>query len=100
MVKAVPASGYHFLGWSDGVNTADRTDSKVTADLAVTANFAVNQYTLTYTADEHGTIDGVSPQTVTHGGDGSPVTAVPAEHYHFTGWSDGVSSAEPQPIAR
>jgi len=93
-VTAIPAEHHHFVDWSDGVSTAIRTDQKVTADLAVTANFAIDQYTLTHTAGENGSIDGVSPQTVAHGGDGSPVTAVPAEHHHFVDWSDGVSTAQ------
>jgi hypothetical protein len=95
-VTAVPAEGYHFLNWSDGVATAKRIDSKVTADFAVTANFALNQYTLTYTAGDHGTIEGVSPQTVNHGGDGSQVTAVAEKGYHFDSWSDGVTTAQRQ----
>jgi len=51
-----------------------------------------SQYTLTYSAGENGSIDGISLQTVNHGEDGSPVTAVPAEHYHFAGWSDGIAT--------
>ncbi len=38
-VEAVPASGYRFTGWSDGVTTAKRTDTNITADLDVTAHF-------------------------------------------------------------
>ncbi len=63
-VTAVANSGYHFVNWSDGVTTASRTDTNVTADKSVTANFAVNTYTLTYTAGANGTITGTSPQTV------------------------------------
>lgn len=92
-VTAVPAEGYHFVSWSDGVTTVSRTDRKVTSDRTVSATFAINQYTLTYKAAAHGSIAGASPQTVTFGGDGSPVTAVPAEHYHFAGWSDGLQIA-------
>jgi hypothetical protein len=36
----VPNAGYHFVKWSDDVMTANRTDSPVTADLTVTAQFA------------------------------------------------------------
>ncbi len=39
-VTATPNSGYHFVGWSDGVTTATRTDSNVTGNITVTANFA------------------------------------------------------------
>lgn len=93
-VTAVPAKGYHFVGWNDGVTTATRTDSEVMADLAVTAAFAINQYTLDYTATEGGSIEGVSSQIVKYGGDGSTVTAVAAAHYHFKGWSDGVPTPQ------
>ena len=49
-VTAVPDTGYHFVSWSDGVTTAAPTDTNVTADLTVTASFAINTYTLTYIA--------------------------------------------------
>ena len=70
-VTAVPNTGYHFVDWSDGVLTAARTDTNVTANVSVTANFAINTYTLTYTAGANGTITGTSPQTVNHGADGT-----------------------------
>jgi hypothetical protein len=41
-VTAVPNTGFHFAGWSDGVGTAARTEASVTADLSVTATFAAN----------------------------------------------------------
>jgi len=92
-VTAVPDAGYHFTGWSDDVQTAARTDTDVSGDVDVTANFAINTCTLTYTADAHGSIDGDSSQNVDYGDDGSQVTAVPDAGYHFTGWSDGVQTA-------
>ena len=92
-VTAVPDPGYHFVSWSDGVLTATRTDTNVTADLTVTATFAINTYTLTYTAGANGTITGTSPQTVAHGASGTAVTAVPDAGYHFVSWSDGVLTA-------
>ena len=79
LVTAVPNTGYHFVDWSDGVLTAARTDINVTANITVTANFAIDTYTLTYTAGADGTITGTSPQTVNYGADGTLVTAVP-EH--------------------
>ena len=39
-VTAMPDTGYHVVSWSDGVLSASRTDSNVTADLSVMANFA------------------------------------------------------------
>ena len=92
-VTAVPATGYHFVGWSDGSTENPRTDSNVTADISVTANFAVSQYTLTYNAGANGSISGETPQTVNHDGAGSTVFAVPETGYHFVQWSDGVLTA-------
>ena len=55
----------------------------VTANISVTANFAIDTYTLTYTAGANGSITGTSPQTVDYGADGTAVTAVADTGYHF-----------------
>jgi hypothetical protein len=39
-VTAVPATGYHFIGWSDGVTTAARAEGSVVSAITVTAFFA------------------------------------------------------------
>ncbi|MFA5646792.1 MAG: InlB B-repeat-containing protein [Bacteroidales bacterium] len=92
-VTAVANDGYHFVQWSDGVTANPRTETSVTADLSVTAEFAINTYTLTYTADAaQGSITGDATQTVNHGTDGSAVTAVANDGYHFVKWSDGVTA--------
>ncbi len=44
-VTAVPDTGYHFVDWSDGSTANPRTDSNVTANVDVTANFAINTFT-------------------------------------------------------
>lgn len=94
-VSAAAATGYHFVKWSDNSTANPRTDTNVTSDISVSASFAINSYTLTYTAGANGSITGSSPQTVTHGADGSPVTAVAAAGHHFINWSDG-STANPR----
>jgi len=91
-VTAVASAGYRFGSWSDGVMTAARTDTNVTANVAVTANF-IKTWTLTYTPGAGGTVSGTSPQTVDNGANGAPVTAVPNTGYHFVDWSDGVLTA-------
>ena len=73
--------------------TAVRTDLNVTADKTFSATFAVNTYTLTYTAGANGTIAGTSPQPVTFGANGAPITATPSTGYHFASWSDGYPTA-------
>jgi hypothetical protein len=62
------------VNWSDGSTANPRTDSGVAANKSVTANFAINTYTLTYSAGPNGTVSGTTPQTVTHGSSGTTVT--------------------------
>ena len=87
-VTATPNAGYHFVSWSDGYPTAARTDMNVMADVNATATFAINTYTLTYTAGANGSITGTTPQTVNYGADGAAVMAVADAGYHFVNWSD------------
>ncbi|MCB8964280.1 MAG: S8 family serine peptidase [Bacteroidales bacterium] len=93
-VEAVPATGYHFVKWSDDVTTAKRTDANVTANITVTAEFAINTYTLTYTAGANGSITGTTSQTVDHGASGAEVEAIPNSGFKFTKWSDGLTTAK------
>ncbi|MDX2481399.1 MAG: DUF1566 domain-containing protein, partial [Desulfuromusa sp.] len=67
-------------------------ESVVTGDFKVTAIFAPKEYTLRYSAAENGSLDGEALQRVEHGSDGVAVIAVPAPGYHFTTWSDGVTT--------
>lgn len=90
-VTAKPDNGYRFASWSDGHPTASRTETGVTADLSVTANFA-RTFTLTYTAGTGGTITGDASQTVDQGGNGTTVTATPNVGYRFVSWSPGGST--------
>ena len=94
-VTASAAAGYHFVQWSDGSTMNPRTETNVTANVTVTASFAINSYTLSYAAGAHGSVSGATSQSVDHGGSGSAVTAVPAGDYHFVQWSDG-STANPR----
>ena len=93
-VEAVPNEGYKFVKWSDGNTNAKRTESNVTANISVTAEFEVIIYTLTYTAGENGSIQGQTTQTVQHGQSGEEVVAVPNDGYRFVKWSDGVATAK------
>nr|WP_276207535.1 S8 family serine peptidase [Wenzhouxiangella sp. XN201] len=94
-VEAVPDANYHFVQWSDGNTANPRTDTNVTSDITVEAEFAIDTYQLTYTAGANGSISGTTPQTVDHGSDGTSVEAVPDTGYHFVQWSDA-STANPR----
>lgn len=91
-VTAVAEKGYAFIGWSDGVATARRTDDSVTADKTVTALFE-REFTLQYKADTGGKINGKTTQTVVNGQTAETVTAVADKGYVFTKWSDGITTA-------
>ena len=63
-VTAVANAGYHFVRWSDNVLTASRTDTDVTANLSVSAEFAADALGVTVT----------QPSTVGPFGQGSSVS--------------------------
>lgn len=96
-VTAVADEGYRFLGWSDGVTDAARSDV-MTNDLTVTAEFEkteepqVKEFTVTYLAGEGGSIQGTVIQRVEEGQKTTEVTAVADEGYRFLKWSDGVET--------
>ncbi len=92
-VTAQSNTGYSFEIWSDGIETASRTDTNVTSNLDVTAFFSVDsttEHTLIYLSGLGGWILGDQYQTVPDGGDGSQVTAQAAPGYIFSQWSDGL----------
>jgi len=88
-VTAVPNSGYHFVNWSDSSTDNPRTDTNVTGNISVTANFAANSFSLSYAAGTGGSLTGDVSQTVNYGENGSAITAVPDLGYAFDDWSDG-----------
>lgn len=88
-VMAVAQEGYVFVSWSDGLTEASRSDI-VYGNTTVTATFRkLNEYTVTYTAGEGGSIVGVAQQKVYEGQSCTEVTALPLEGYEFVSWSDG-----------
>jgi hypothetical protein len=93
-LTASGATGYHFVDWTgDLTGSTNPQTLTMDANKSVTARFAINTYTLTYTAGANGTIVGTSPQTVDYNGSGTLVTATPDAGYHFVSWSDGVLTA-------
>ena len=94
-VYAAADEGYCFIGWSDGLTSAQRLDENITDNKTFTARFEKIAYvTITYLADEGGTVYGNLIQTVESGKDCTQVYAVAEEGYCFIGWSDGVDTAQ------
>jgi hypothetical protein len=92
-VTATPDLYHHFVAWSDGVTTPERRDTNVTGPASPSATFALDTYTMSYSANVHGSIDGSATQVIEHGSNATTVTAVPDVHHHFVRWSDGVGTA-------
>jgi hypothetical protein len=95
-VTAHAPAGHHFVNWTYGASSSTDnplTVSPVTGSITVTASFAIDTYALSYAAGAHGSLTGDVSQSVDFGGSGTAVTAVPDTGYHFTGWSDGVTTA-------
>jgi type II secretory pathway pseudopilin PulG len=87
-VTAIPNAGYNFVKWSDNVMTAARTDTNVTRNISVQAQFQIQTFNLTYAAGANGSISGNPSQTVNYGANGSAVTPVADPGYTFLKWSD------------
>jgi uncharacterized repeat protein (TIGR02543 family) len=80
-VTAVPHAGYHFVSWSDASTVNPRTDTNVTADIAVTATFAVDTFAITASAGANGAIDPSGSVSVNYGSTQS-FTINPSTGYH------------------
>lgn len=88
-VTANADAGYHFSNWTGGRSSTANpfTVTSVTKSITITANFEINSYTVKFLKNGNGSITGTRTQTITHGGDCTPVTPTPYAHYHFTNWT-------------
>jgi gliding motility-associated-like protein/uncharacterized repeat protein (TIGR02543 family) len=94
-VKATPAAGYTFTGWSgDATGTSSSVSVTMDGNKTVTANFQLIKYTLTATATPSagGTVSGSGSY---NSGDVVTVKATPAAGYTFTGWSGDAAGTSP-----
>jgi uncharacterized repeat protein (TIGR02543 family) len=103
-VTAVPDLGHHFTGWTGDHVGSDNplTVTNVTADMTITANFAIDTHTVTFVAGAHGSLAGTTSQTVDYGADCTAVTATADDGYHFVNWTGtggGASTDNPLTIA-
>ena len=89
-ISATPTIGYHFVQWNDG-NTDNPRTLVLTQDTKLTAEFAISQYTITTRAsyNERGTTQGDT--TITYL-EYITISATANYGYHFTQWSDGVTT--------
>jgi len=101
-IEAVPASGYHFTGWttSGGVaavsgytTSSNPITISASATGSITATYAEDSYTLTLASAGNGSITTPSSKTLTvhpiTATSLSGVTVTPANGYKFNGWTTG-----------
>ena len=91
-VTAVPNACYSFLNWSDGSTANPRTDTNVSANVTVTANYYKIPYTLNITSTSGGnvTLPGEGTFNV-NCEDSIYLIALNNSHYHFVNWTGNVS---------
>lgn len=92
--------GYSFSHWSitSGAgtfasNTSSSTNISSSSNITVLANFVLNNYTLTYIAGVGGDVS-LASEIVSHGSDGSAVTATANTGYFFQNWTGDVTSTD------
>jgi len=84
-VTAVPATNYIFVNWSDTNTINPRTDTNVTGNIAVTANFVFNKFLVTFKNWDETTLG--TPSYVTSGGTATAPSNPTYTGYTFTGWN-------------
>jgi hypothetical protein len=91
-IIAASATGYHFVDWTGDVSTVDDVNAASTTitmegDYSITANFAIDTYTLTASNDGNGSVT-LDPAGGTYDY-GTTVTITPVANtdYHFVSWT-------------
>ncbi|MDD5527723.1 MAG: InlB B-repeat-containing protein [Patescibacteria group bacterium] len=96
-VTPVPDTGYHFVDWSDASTANPRTDTSVAANISVTANFAINTYTVTFNKNTGDTEASPTTKTASYNGNvGTLPTAPTKTGSIFASWNtaaDGSGTA-------
>ena len=90
-LKAVAATGYDFVGWSDGVTDASR---KITllSDTDLVASFKKQTFTITLDVND-ATLGTVSGAGTYEYGDEATIVATAVTGYALTHWSDGSTAS-------
>jgi len=86
-ITATANYGYHFVQWSDG-NTDNPRTLVLTQDTTFTAEFALNQYSITTTSADPKRGSTAGDTTVNYL-DYVSISAIANYGYHFAKWNDG-----------
>jgi hypothetical protein len=98
-VQAVPAADSNFVNWTGTGGFVSSTSNplnvnNVTADMNITANFAIKTFAVNFAANPGGSVTPPQalPQTVNYGASTAIVTAVPNSGFVFLNWTDGTGA--------
>lgn len=89
------AERQRFVGWEGDIAASTPFISfEMNGDKNIAAYYDPDPviFMVSYEAETGGIIHGDTRQSIIHGRETSPVTAVPDEGFRFLGWSDGVTS--------
>lgn len=95
-ITAVNLPGYKFIGWSDGIKTAERHDKNVGKDIEVYAIFVNGEYSMTYVAGDGGALSVSKSTTLVKRTSFSGyiheslpvIEAIPEDGYEFVKWEN------------
>jgi len=92
-VEAIAMSGYKFVKWT-GTGDFESMDNpltltNVTSDMEIVAHFeeVVGTFTVKFKAGDNGAVEGDLTQTVSAGGNTTPVKALAITGYRFKNWT-------------
>ncbi len=102
-ITAVPNTGYAFTNWTGSGFTTSTSNPltlhQVASDLALTANFSHETFSVDFAAGTGGSITGAASQLVAYGGSTSAVTAVPNAGFAFVNWTGtGFTTSASNPL--
>ena len=100
-LTAIAEEGYHFVNWTEN-GTSVSTDAEysftATGNRTLVANFEINRYHVTATANDptkgNVTIEGETTDGMYDHGTVLVMTATATEGNHFVAWNDGVTDAQ------
>jgi len=100
VLTEAPSAGYTFSGWSgDGTGSGTTRTVTITGNMAATATFTPNQYTLTVNTSGQGSVAKAPSQATYVSGSSVQLTATPSSGWSFSGWSgDASGTANPVTI--
>ncbi|MBI3193020.1 MAG: VCBS repeat-containing protein, partial [Ignavibacteriae bacterium] len=94
IVSATPATGYNFVNWSGDLSGSENPDTlTMDANKTVTANFAINTYSLSVSGDYGAVTKDPNQESFDHGTT-AQVSQTADRGYIFTGWSGDATGTD------